>query len=263
MSRGGRGWSASNDDRRLHRVVTGTGPRIVLIHGFTQTGASWRPVAAELAHEHELRTVDLPGHGGSGAIGADLATTASLLGEAGGRATYVGYSLGGRVALRLALDRPELVTRLVLLGATAGIDGSEDRAARQVSDEARAERIEREGVAPFLVDWLAQPLFRDLVPAADDLAARRANTRTGLATSLRLAGTATMDPPWWDELGRIEAPTLVLAGEHDPKFTSIGGRLVDSIGANAQFASIEGAGHAAHLERPAAVAAAIQAFILA
>ncbi|MGI8756690.1 MAG: alpha/beta fold hydrolase [Acidimicrobiales bacterium] len=252
---------ASDTDRGLYCEVTGTGPRVVLAHGFTQTGASWRPLVAELAGDLQVVTVDLPGHGGSGAIGADLPTAAGLLGEVGGPATYVGYSMGGRVALRLALDVPDLVARLVLIGATAGIEDPGERAARRASDEALAERIERDGVERFLTDWLAQPLFGSLVPAADDLAARRANSTSGLASSLRLAGTATMDPPWWDELGRIDAPTLVLAGERDAKFVVIGGRLVKAIGANAQLASIEGADHAAHLERPSAVAQAILTFI--
>lgn len=245
----------------LHRVVDGVGPRVVLAHGFTQTVASWRPVSQDLAAGHQVVRVDLPGHGGSGAVRADLGATAALVGEAGARATYAGYSMGGRVALRLALDRPDLVERLVLIGATAGIDDDEDRVARRAGDEALADRIERDGVDPFLAAWLAQPLFADLEPADDDLAARQANPAAGLAWSLRLAGTATMDPPWWEELARIGAPTLVLAGEDDRKFVAVGHRLVDAIGANARFEVVSGAGHAAHLQRPAVVAQAIRAFV--
>jgi 2-succinyl-6-hydroxy-2,4-cyclohexadiene-1-carboxylate synthase len=234
----------------LHGTSEGDGPPVVLVHGFTQTSASWDRIARDLAADHRVTRVDAPGHGGSDAVRADLSDGAALLGEAGGRATYVGYSMGGRLALRLALDRPDLVAALVLVGATAGIDDPGERAARRAADDALADRIERDGVDAFLDDWLAQPLFAGLDPDPDDLAARRANTKGGLASSLRLAGTGTMDPPWWGELGTVSAPTLVVSGAADARFTALGERLADGIGPSATVAVVEGAGHAAHLEAP-------------
>ena len=253
----------------LHAVVEGAGTRVVLVHGFTQTLVSWAPVAADLAADHEVVRVDAPGHGGSADLHVDLAAGAELLGAAGGRATYVGYSMGGRLALRLAIDRPDLVERLVLLGATAGIDDPDERTARRAADHALAARIEADGVDAFLDRWLAQPLFADLSPTPEDLAARRTNSTAGLASSLRLAGTGTMDPPWWDDLARIDAPTLVLAGEHDAKFSAVGHRLVAAIGTGAgagrrplaRFAPVAGAGHASHLQRPGVVASLIRAHL--
>lgn len=246
---------------RLNSVSDGTGRRLVLIHGFTQTLASWAPVAAALTVDHEVICVDAPGHGGSDSVRVDLAGAARLLGADGGRATYFGYSMGGRIALRLALDRPDLVDGLVLLGATAGIEDNAERITRRAADDGLADGIERNGVEAFLAGWLRQPLFADLELELEDLAARRANTAAGLASSLRLAGTGTMDPPWWDELRRIDAPTLVLAGERDAKFMALGQRLVAAIGPNARFEAIADTGHAAHLQRPAAVSATIRAFV--
>lgn len=245
-------------DEQLHAVRSGTGPRIVLVHGFTQTPVSWAPVAAELDADHEVVRVEAPGHGRSGAVRAGLTGGARLLGEAGGRATYVGYSMGGRLALRLALDRPELVERLVLLGVTAGIEDPRERSDRRAADDALATSIETNGVDQFLERWLAQPLFDDLSPRPEDLAARRANTPDGLASSLRLAGVGTMDPPWWDQLHRMGAPTIVLAGGNDAKFTALGLRLVDGIGPTARFVTVPDSGHAAHLQRPEFVAAMIR-----
>jgi 2-succinyl-6-hydroxy-2,4-cyclohexadiene-1-carboxylate synthase len=242
----------------LHRVTEGSGPRVVLVHGFTQTLASWHAVADLLAPDHEVVRVDAPGHGGSSAIHADLTESARLLAEAGGRAPYVGYSMGGRIALRLALDRPDVVTGLVLLGATAGIDDPIERAARREADEARAAEVERDGTEAFVRRWLAQPLFAGLPDDPQDRAARFTNSPAGLASSLRRAGTGTMDPPWWDELPAISRPTLVLAGADDAKFTALGRRLAAAIGPAAELATIDGAGHAAHLERPELVAAAIR-----
>lgn len=230
-------------------------PRVVLLHGFTQTHASWHALVPALATTHEVVAVDLPGHGGSSAVRLDLGGAADAVAEAGGRGTYVGYSMGGRVALRLALDHPELVARLVLVGATAGIGDDAERAARRRADEALAASIEADGVAAFLHRWLAQPLFADLTPTETDLAARRANTPDGLAASLRLCGTATMDPPWWDELARLGAAGVavqVVAGARDEKFRALGARLVDAIGSSAVLVVIPSTGHACHLEAPGA-----------
>jgi len=232
---------------------------VVLLHGFTQTGVSWRPVLdalRPLLPGVEVVAPDLAGHGAADPAldGSDLAASAAAVAARCGRALYVGYSMGGRTALRLALDHPGAVAGLVLLGATAGIDDPAARAERRAADGALAARIEDGGVAAFLDRWLALPLFDGLEPAADDLAARRANRPEGLAASLRHAGTATMDPPWWDRLGGITAPTTVAAGERDVKFRALGERLAAGLGGPARLAVLAGCGHAAHLQDPAAFA---------
>ena len=244
----------------LHVERQGAGPRVVLVHGFTQTGRSWGPIATDLGRDHEVVLVDAPGHGGSAAVRTDLTAGAALVGAAGGRATYVGYSMGGRLALHLALDRPDHVDALVLLGATAGIEDEEERAARRRSDEVWAGELERDGLDPFLRRWLAQPLFANLPADAADLDDRRRNTVGGLASSLRLAGTGSQAPRW-TELPRLRMPVLVLAGEHDERFAALGRRMAAEIGGNAAFATVPGAGHAAHRERPESFLAVLRAFL--
>lgn len=241
-------------------VVEGSGTPVVLVHGFSQTRTSWRPLLDHLGGR-SLVLPDLPGHGAAGHDEADLAASAALLAQTGGRAVYVGYSMGGRVALRLALDHPGVIAGLVLIGATAGIDDDEARAQRRRSDEALAERIERDGTGAFLESWLAQPLFAGLTVDPDERERRRANRPAGLAASLRCAGTGTMDPPWWDELTRISCPTLAISGEHDRKFTELAHRLTEAIGPSARRSVVADAGHAAHLERPATVGASIDGFL--
>jgi len=247
----------------LHAETEGAGPRVVLVHGFTQTGASWRPVADRLVGSYEVVRVDAPGHGRSADVTAGLVEGARLLGEVGGPSAYVGYSMGGRLALQLAVTEPERVERLVLLGATAGIDDPGERVARRSADEALAAGLERDGLDAFLSRWLALPLFAGLRREAAGLEDRRANTVAGLASSLRVAGTGTMDPPLWDRLGRLAMPVLVLAGEHDARFAALGRRLAEAVGANAAFAVVPGAGHAAHLERPDAFLALVEPFLAA
>lgn len=222
--------------------------RVVLVHGFTQTGDSWAPVAEALAADHEVRAPDAPGHGANAAVHADLVEGARLVGAAGGRGAYVGYSMGGRLALHLAVAQPETVTALVLLGATGGIEDPDERVARRDADEALAARLERIGTDAFLVEWLAQPLFVRLPPGGGGA---RSTDAAGLAASLRLAGTGTQ-APLWHRLHELSMPVLVLAGEHDEKFRRLGERLAAAVGANAELAVVPDAGHAAHLEQPAA-----------
>jgi 2-succinyl-6-hydroxy-2,4-cyclohexadiene-1-carboxylate synthase len=238
----------------LASAVRGDGPRVVLLHGFTQTMRSWHHVVHDLCADHEVVGVDLPGHGDSAAVHANLSETADLVAAVGDAATYIGYSMGGRVALHLALAHPHRVQRLVLIGATAGIDDADERVARRAADEALAISIDRDGVDAFLRRWLAQPLFAGLPDDPADVADRQRNGAGGLAASLRLAGTGAQTP-LWNRLTSLTMPVLVVVGEHDTKFTELGHRLVAGIGSHAQLAVVEAAGHAVHLERPTHFAA--------
>lgn len=229
----------------------GAGPRLALVHGFTQNGRCWGEVADDLALDHEVLLPDAPLHGRSAAVAADLVQTADLLADAVGPATWLGYSMGGRACLHLALQRPQAVEALVLVGATAGIDDPTARAERVAADEVLARRLEEEGLEAFLDHWLALPLFGGLSPEAQHRDARLDNDARALATSLRLAGTGAQQP-LWDRLGEVQAPVLMVAGELDDRFVATGERLVASLGGDAELRLVPGAGHAAHLEQPRA-----------
>jgi 2-succinyl-6-hydroxy-2,4-cyclohexadiene-1-carboxylate synthase len=240
---------------------TGAGePRLVLVHGFTQTARSWRPITDDLSRDHEVVTVDLPGHGDSGDERADLWATADLVVEAGGPAVYVGYSLGGRVCLHVALRHPDQVRGLVLIGATGGLETESARADRRAADDRLAATIEEHGVDPFLDSWLAQPIFARLKVDDDALADRKRNSAAGLAASLRTSGTGTQQP-LWDQLGSVKVPALVMAGEYDVKFRQAAARLCDVMRPYAQQSVVPGAGHAAHLEQPKATLALIRQWL--
>src|SRR5690606_35878116 len=114
----------------------------------------------------------------------------------GGRASYVGYSMGGRLVLQAALSRPELVERLVLIGATPGIEDAGERAERRARDDELAAHVVEVGVDAFIDEWVAQPMFAGLPVDSDCDAARRANTAEGLAASLRGCGTGAQPSLW-------------------------------------------------------------------
>lgn len=242
--------------------------RLVLLHGFTQTTVSWRRPAESLRRlGHDPVALALPGHEFGRdldeSVAGDLWEAATPIGDQGGTGTWIGYSMGARLALHVALSVPESVQRLVLLGGTPGIVDPTERAHRRADDEALAARIEQVGTDQFLDDWLSGPLFADRPVDEVERADRRRNSSAGLAASLRRWGTGTMDPPLWDRLADLTMPTLILAGGDDAKFTTIGRQMVEGIGPMATFGVVPNAGHAAHLEQPDAFASLVDAWLLA
>jgi 2-succinyl-6-hydroxy-2,4-cyclohexadiene-1-carboxylate synthase len=225
--------------------------RLVLVPGFTQTGASWNPVRAHLGDDTEAMAVDVP-------TGLGFAETAAAIGDTAGRALYAGYSMGGRLCLRLALDRPDLVRGLVLISASPGIADAGERAARRDADERLAQEVEQEGVDAFLERWLKQPLFATLPADAADIDSRRAgNTVATITHALRALGPGTQEP-LWDHLGDLEPPLLPIVGSLDRRYVDIAFEMAERVGRDVRPVLIGGAGHAVHLEQPDAIAALLR-----
>ena len=237
---------------QLNTTVVGRGPRVVLCHGFTQNSDCWGAFADDLAADHEVVLLDLPGHGASGHDSADLDESGRLIGAVGGAGVYVGYSMGGRMALHLSLAQPELVRALVLIGATAGIEDETERGRRLLADETLAGALSDQGLERFLDDWLAGPLFASLSSGQAARQQRLVNRVEGLAASLRTVGTGSQRS-LWSELARLDMPVLAMAGLADTKFSEIARRLAKAVGVNAEVAVLPG-GHAVHLESPVAAA---------
>jgi 2-succinyl-6-hydroxy-2,4-cyclohexadiene-1-carboxylate synthase len=225
---------------------------IVLLHGFTQTGSSWSAIAGALRESYTPIAPDLRGHGSAAnRRPVDLAAVLDdLAGAAPPRFALAGYSMGGRIALHLALAHPDRVTRLALIGASPGLAGAEERAERRAADERWAELLESQGIDAFADAWAAQPIMAGQPPEAD--AVRRAQSAAGLAAALRGLGTGAL-PSLWDRLGELAMPVTLIAGEHDAKFRAIAEQMAQRI-PDARVAVIPGAGHAAHLEAPRRVA---------
>jgi 2-succinyl-6-hydroxy-2,4-cyclohexadiene-1-carboxylate synthase len=232
---------------------------LVLLHGFTQTRQSWRRTVAALDGRYRAVVPDLPGHGQMSerrpaSLAATLAYLRALVDEPH---ILAGYSMGGRVALHAALARPERVRRLVLVGASPGLADAAERAERRRADEALADRIEAIGIEAFAEEWGRGPLWEgqpERVRAAAH-ADRLRNTTAGLADALRGLGTAAL-PPLWDRLGELRMPVVLAVGERDAKFRKIAERMAERL-PDARLEVIPATGHAAHLERPDLVAAAI------
>ena len=239
----------------------GRGPRLVFVHGFTQTASSWKPIAELFAADgYESIVVDVPGHGHSSAVHVDLPRATEMLTTLCSAAVYIGYSLGGRLCMHAALAYPHLVTALAVVGASPGIADPAERAARRTADNCLADHIIDVGVDAFLDEWLAQPLFAGLTLDDDARADRQTNTPEGLASSLRLAGTGAQES-LWPYLPEMKMPILTIAGEQDSKFAAIGRKVSASV-PRGKAIEIPGAGHAAHLQQPRLVARALADWLL-
>jgi 2-succinyl-6-hydroxy-2,4-cyclohexadiene-1-carboxylate synthase len=240
----------------LHVELRGSGPPLILLHGFTQTGRLWGPFGDRLAESHTLVAVDLPGHGDSGAVRADLPATADLVAEAvrsqvgDGPSALLGYSLGARVALHVALGTDLPLRHLVTIGATAGIEDPAERERRRRSDERLADELEASGDVEGFVDaWLRGPLFERLESSGvAQRGERTRNTAAGLASSLRLCGTGTQ-APLWDRLPTCPCPVLSLAGSDDIRFASHALRVARLV-PHGVASLVPGGGHAVHLAQP-------------
>lgn len=226
--------------------------RIVLLHGFTQTGAAWEPVRSRLQAAGRIALApDLRGHGRAGDLRpVDLPAVIGDLDELVDDAVLAGYSMGGRLALAYAVARPGRVRRLVLVGASAGLQDAHERAARREVDEALAERIQRGGVEGFAREWAAQPLFTGQPAHVAEAAQRErlGQSAAGLAAALRGLGTAAL-PSLWGSLDDLRMPVTLMVGERDAKFRAIAEAMAARL-PDARVDVVEGAGHAVHLEAP-------------
>jgi 2-succinyl-6-hydroxy-2,4-cyclohexadiene-1-carboxylate synthase len=189
----------------------------------------------------------------------------SLLDRSGvERAVWIGYSMGGRVALGAGVLRPERVDRLVLESASPGLATEAERKERRAVEDEWARALEEEGLARFVERWMALPIFASqrALPSpvrARERARRLRGSREGWLRALRELGTGRQ-PSFWDDLRDLAAPVLLLTGEKDEKFVALAdrmaGRLPDSVGR-----TVSGVGHAVHLEAPDAWLEAVLTFV--
>jgi 2-succinyl-6-hydroxy-2,4-cyclohexadiene-1-carboxylate synthase len=230
---------------------------VVLLHGFSATRRAWDGVARHLDRERYLPVaLDLPGHGDADAWKPPITFAGCadhVLASSSERFTLCGYSLGGRVALHVALAAPERVTRLVLVSTSAGIEDPAERRARREADGRLADELEREPFEDFIERWRAQPLFANDPSEVNELARadQRRNRPDALAAALRGIGTGEMEP-LWERLAQLTMPVTVVAGDRDAKFGELAERMVRLL-PDATLAIIAG-GHDLPRENPAALA---------
>jgi 2-succinyl-6-hydroxy-2,4-cyclohexadiene-1-carboxylate synthase len=223
----------------------------VLLHGFTGNATTF----AHLPGLELARTPVLPGHGKAPPATSWDAALDRL--EPVEKVVLAGYSMGGRLALGIALRKPELIEKLVLISATAGIEEPIDRMKRQTDDEKLAREIEHDGVPAFIKKWEQHPSLTSLKPFADQLRPQRLSHQPeGLASALRHLGVGSQ-PSYWHELASLKIPVLILAGKDDAKFVDLAIKMHRAI-PDCELRVLSKCGHAPHLERPDAVTEALK-----
>lgn len=245
-------------------------PALLFLHGFMGSGRDWMETAEALP-ESRCILVDLPGHGLSADCPADFypmprvaLALLAVLDELGvGQCIPVGYSMGGRLALYLALTHPDRCSALVVESGSPGLDTEEERDNRRQWDESKASELEQRGLDAFLDDWYRQPLFhsirRNEARFAVLMERRRNNDVTGLARSLRLMGTGSQ-PSLWSRVAGMRFPWLAVAGELDPRYRKTLQDMV-SVSEKGRLVIIPDAGHNTHFENPEAFSRALREFL--
>lgn len=232
-------------------------PPAIFLHGFMGNCKDWKKVIRFVSRDYYCLTIDLPGHGKT-ALKEYISfekTAAALIEflrqQEIRRCFLVGYSMGGRIALFLALRFPDYFSKVVLESASPGLPTQEERESRLKEDETIARQLESGDFKFFLLKWYSRPLFKGLGNQLDFhqlLKARLANNPKSLARSLRIFGTGNQ-PSLWEELHQCKIPILVLAGEEDKKYQLIAEEMSQS-SQLIQAKIVEKCSHNIHFQQP-------------
>ena len=231
-------------------------PGIFMLHGFLGSGKDWRYFADKLVNRYTCYMPDLPGHGTTTALDNTPHTFEEIAGQLAeavahistGPIHLVGYSMGGRLALYLALRYPDLFNSAVIVSSSPGLRTKKERALRCESDDRLAERL-NDNFEGFLDEWYRMPLFKSLRnhPLFPEiLERRRENDPVALAEALRQLSTGRQ-PSLWDKLTENKLPTGFFMGEKDTKYVEIARQMVNLCPDSKQFI-FPGCGHTPHIE---------------
>lgn len=265
-----------SEDARMCYELRGASEHaaILFLHGFMGDRQEFGWVASALSPAFQILCLDLPGHGDTqvkNVSSYNLFQTASLviglLDELDiHRCFLVGYSMGGRLALYLALKFPDRFIKVLLESASPGLKTVAERQDRQVRDERLARELETLELADFLQKWYAQPMFavtRRSPRFAELLGRRLQNRPVELARSLRYLGTGSQ-PSLWNELVNGAVPLVLMVGELDQKFVQINQemqRICQGANAPAQLQIVPGCGHTIHFENASEFLQRLQEFL--
>lgn len=228
---------------------------LLALHGFTGSPRSFE----FLGERARVELVPaLLGHTGAAVTGRaasfeDEVARLSALAVEAGRVHVLGYSLGARLALGVALRQPKHVTRLTLVSGQPGLASEPERAERRTADAVWIELLRSRGLEAFVDAWQAQPLWatQSALPVAlrdRKRGERLSHSALGLAHSLQVTGLAEM-PNYWQRLSELRMPLCLVAGGLDAKFSELA-RLMAAHARHASLHIAPGAGHDLLLERP-------------
>lgn len=256
----------TRDRVSTHYEVEGDGPAIVFIHGMGLDLSLWDDCAADLAGSFRIIRLDMIGHGRSTPLpetwGLDEHTkqVADLLDHLGvAKATIIGFSLGGTVAQRFALDYPQKTAGLIVVASVYGRTDEE-----QAAVEARLRVVEAEGpqgvVAGALSRWFT-PDFQSRHPDVVENWRRRLSANDPRAYLNAYQIYTYGHRTFQHRLGDIHVPALVLTGDHDPGQNPRMARAMSAAIPGSEVKILSDVAHMLPLERPQALKEAIRGFM--
>lgn len=245
---------------RYHYKKIESAPTFVFLHGFMGSKEDWEPQVKLLGNRYSSLVIDLPGHGDSQLESHKVYTmdgcsrlVVDVLEELEiSQAILVGYSMGGRLSLYLALHFPQYFSELVLVSASPGFKELSDRHVRRRKDQNLANKLETGNFEEFLDRWYAKPIFASLGSDPERLEKikdkRKNNDVRFLAKSLRFMG-AGMQQSFWDEMEKLTMPLCLIVGEQDEKFTRLAKEMAQCY-KKTRMIVVPNAGHNVHEENP-------------
>jgi 2-succinyl-6-hydroxy-2,4-cyclohexadiene-1-carboxylate synthase len=251
----------------------GQGQAVLLLHGFTGTKETWNALTNELKQNFRVISIDLLGHGETeNPINDDRYTMEAAASDLIAFLEYkqieqihlLGYSMGGRLALYLALKYQNMIRSLILESCTAGLISEEEKIARIKQDHALSELLLNKGIQAFVDYWENIPLFASQknlpLEKQKSIRLRRLNQSTiGLSNSLKGMGTG-IQPSLWDQLNMLKISTLLICGEYDEKFCLIMGKMNGKL-EKSEIIKIPRTGHAIHVEQLEIFATIVSEFL--
>jgi 2-succinyl-6-hydroxy-2,4-cyclohexadiene-1-carboxylate synthase len=252
------------DGISYHVEVCGEGFPLLMLHGFTGRGSNWNPFCPTLGKQSKLIMPDIVGHGSTVTdetidgkrflLSSAAKDFMKIIDELGfEKVDILGYSMGGRIALAMAVYFPNRVRKLILESASPGLKTDTERKERFYSDTDLATFIYENEIEAFVDYWENLPLFESQKSLPTEIRSsirkqRLMNDPGGLSENLFGMGTGRQ-PNFWKRLQKINSEVLLVVGELDHKFCEIAIEMQLNL-QNGKIYKVENAGHAIHVEQP-------------
>ncbi|WCJ35750.1 2-succinyl-5-enolpyruvyl-6-hydroxy-3-cyclohexene-1-carboxylate synthase [Euphorbia peplus] len=281
--------AVSSKDLSCSIKVHDIGPKsednvVVFLHGFLGTGEDWISIMTAISGSVRCISIDLPGHGASkmqNCSSKDAKWDATLSVEivsnllykliqeiTPGKVTLVGYSLGGRIALHMALRHVDKINGAVIISGSPGLEDEMERKVRLAKDVSRSRLLIAYGLHMFVDTWYAAELWNSLRshPRFKAIVSSRLFHDDVFGLAKVLSGLSVGGQiPLWKNLKQCSLPLLLIVGEKDRKFKAISEKMCSEIGQSregrCEIVVVPSCGHAVHIENPLSVVGALSQFL--
>lgn len=230
-----------------------------MLHGFLGRWSEWKSIIKKLGDDFGFIAIDLPGHGHSVNFTSgiyDFRIVAEAIIDILEQNKYfpcslLGYSMGGRLALYLAVFYPQYFSHIIVESATPGLQTKHQIIKRKQWEQGIIQKLEELSVSQFIKEWYEAPMFLSLRKHKNFIKLikqREQNDRRGLINALTNLGTGVM-PNLWEKCAQIAMPLFYIVGEKDLKCNRIA-KKINKKNPKSTIYTVENCGHNVHFENP-------------